>query len=152
MNDVKVLPRCNAHQMNRGLLLLSCRNAVQYCIDEIPERVDAAGIRQQLEMVCGILEGCSDRIIATFPEEKQDAMQHLREKLCIELTSKYTTPGVGFTQCRTDIFDTLVQYAHENCKLCVNTHKCNTCKLGKALDKCTPEERGKGESWADIWV
>ena len=147
-----VIPRCNAHQMNRGLLLLSCKNSIMYCLAEIPERIDAAGIRAELEVIAAELDACSDKLIETFPEDKQEAIQHLRGKLCIELTSKYTAVGKGYTSCRTDVFDTLVKQAHENCKICVYPHKCNTCDLGKALDKCTPEERKKGESWADIWV
>lgn len=147
-----VVPRCNSRQMNRGLLLLSCRNSILSCMEEIPERIDAAGIREQLENISVALDACSDRLIATYPDDKQDAMQHLKAKLCIELTSKYTTVGKGYTSCRTDVFDTLVKQAHENCKLCVYPHKCNSCDLGKALDRCTPEERKKGESWADIWV
>ena len=147
-----IVPRCNAQQMNMGLLLLACRNSAMMVLNELPERVDAAGIREMLETICIQLDHCSEKMIETYPAEKQPTMQNLRESLCIELTAKYKAVGVGYTSCRTDTFDTLVKEAHENCKICIKPDKCNKCDLGKALDRCTPEERNKGESWADIWI
>lgn len=146
-----IIPRCNADQMNAALLLFSCKNGIAQVMKDIPQRVDAAGIREDLEQVGTILTKAMNALVDTYPEEKREAMERLKQSLLLMMTTS-RSKAPGYTELRADVLDTLVTSAHENCKLCTHPHKCNTCKLGKALDKSTPEERGPGGSWADIWV
>ena len=149
--DNIVIPRCNSFQMNRYMLTIAAHRTLEVIAEGIPERIDAVGANALMQSLIRGAGELSDLLLQTYPREKQETMARHAGKLCIKLEAAYAPlEDKGRTIIDMTTLGTILDHAHEECKLCSHPSRCKSCELGKAFDKCCPEERRKGESWADI--
>lgn len=147
------LPRCNSLQVNRYLLLFAIARTMQIVADGIPERIAAVNDEDLISRILVDTAKLADDLLTTYPAEKQQTMARQAGHLRIKLEATAAPIGTkGHTLIDIGVLGTLIDNAHEQCKLCAHPERCNTCRLGKTFDRCCPEERRKGESWADINV
>ena len=147
------LPRCNSQQTNGFFLTLGVAKTYEYMLEEIPERLEAVDELETIVRHINEMHRVSEKLIATYPEKKQNTMLAQTHHLRVALVTFSDPNGVkGYTYINTDVLGTLLKGCHEQCLLCPHPGRCNTCEYGKAFDRCCPYDRRKGESWADINV
>lgn len=151
MDMYKDLPRCNSRQTSGYLAMLAVRRTLMVIRDDIPERLDAVGAKDAVDGMIVRTTKMAEQLLMTYPETKQRSLWDQANYVIVKLeTARDPNGSKGHTYIDTDTLGTVLEHAHESCRLCVKPERCNTCDLGKAFDKCCPEERGKRESWADI--
>ena len=151
--EIEQLPRCDSKQTDGFFLTLALRKTAMFVVDEIPERLKAVGQYDAVKSIIDISDMASDALLQTYPEAKQTTMIRQADHLRVFLRSIADPTGVkGCTYVDSDALGVLIAGTHEICKLCSHPRRCKSCEYGRALDKVSPKERKKGESWADINV
>ena len=149
------VPRCNSRQMNRALLFYAVVGSLELIMDDIPERLQAAGIAEELRAYTDQLVNMANRLTDTYPPEEVEAMRKQQKRLYIELETHNVMGGYeGHTWMKVRTLDAIIKaaYSCDGCMLCLKPDKCSTCSLGKAFDSCLPDHRMPGESWQNINV
>lgn len=149
--DIDGLPRCSQDQTRGFFLVNATVKSQEYIMKYIPERLEAVdGLETIVNNINGLNE-LAEKLIFTYPEKKRRAMLNQMGHMYIALQT-YGDPcavkGATYIEC--DVLDTLINGCHNECLMCAHPERCNTCKIGKAFDRCCPNDRKKGESWADI--
>lgn len=102
------------------------------------------------KMIYSVMNNLLDDVLLTFPPEKLVSMQrmmpHMKFKLyCGASASKMEDDKLVLLEKDLDV---LMEYAHEQCKLCFD-QDCKRCRLGKVLDGVCAYDRDES-SWANI--
>lgn len=106
------------------------------------------------KLATSLTDKVAKTMLATFPEEKRKTMTLMKDHMNFRAYTearKAARQEDGYTIIKIDNLGALVESAHDyRCLMC--SENCRECDLGKALDECTPQTRGKHESWSMISV
>ena len=150
----KPIIRSNAHDIQWYLAYLASVNTLANVVEELEKRLDVLGQKEEFTNAVIELNRIGNEMIETFPVEKRRTLNNQAAAMEFQITvGPSVVRSPTFTRIDVDVMGTLIDYAHEmNCQLCDHPRSCNQCDLGKAFDKCLPEDRGRNESWAEIDV
>ena len=145
--------RCRAHDICWLLGFIAGQNTYENMQRELPERLQAVDGMELLSEIIRLSQELYNRLICTYPESKQQSIENQRERLYYHIdVGRSPLPDKTRTIVDVDVLNVIVQHAHECCILCDHPQRCNSCDLGKALDRCVPDDRARGQSWATIDV
>lgn len=117
-------------------------------------RIKVVNGGETVRTIIKLMECIMDQLMLTFPREKRAAMARQAQHLYfhIDVCKPVIDENNGHYYLAARDVDTLIDAAHEQCKLCSHPAGCSRCQLGKTLDAVVPQSRGAKESWATIDV
>lgn len=147
--------RSSADDVRWLFSLFATVRTTQIANDTLGNRLDIIGKRERLREIHDELLKIVQDVFQTFPPEKHATINRQLDTIHYKLEigrTPYNDDGYVYTKM--DDLDVLIKFAHKmNCQICSHPSWCNSrCKLGKALDRCCPESRGRKESWSNIDV
>ena len=155
--DEKSIPRMrsNAHDVNWLLSMFAIAQMLENGREELRPRFEVIpqGMKR-MRWAHSVISKLVDQLLLTYPPEKYQTIYNQSKHLYFKLD---VMPGATRndhtkTIMEVDDLEVLIASAHEKCLLCPNPEKCGKCELGRTLDRCTPEDRGKTGSWATMIV
>lgn len=143
--------RAQSQETNWLFALMASVRTMEMVDQELGKRLEAVCGREEMKELAKAASRLVNDLVMTWPVEKRQTLRKPAKYLYYQINV-----GIPAGQDKTctavnvHTLGTVLNYAHEQCKLCVKPERCNQCDLGKALDRCVPECREKKCSWAEI--
>lgn len=106
--------------------------------------------KRDIRMLITVLDRVVQDLCCTYPTEKLVSIKRMLPHMKYKTQFGATVSQIGKDECiiQSQDLDVIANYAHEQCKLCIEQN-CRRCKLGKVLDKVYTHDRGDS-SWAYV--
>lgn len=106
---------------------------------------------RNIKMMMAVLDNTVQDLCCTLPTEKLVSIKRMLPHMHYKVHFGATVSQIGKDECiiQSQDLDVITQYAHEQCKFCVDQN-CRKCKLGKVFDRIYTHDRGDDGSWAYV--
>ncbi len=150
MKDIPII-RAGRDDINMIFSVFACAQELERCERVMERRVRAIpNAWRDLRLCRSLLDKLASNLVMTVQPEKLPGMRRMVRHLKFKIICGPEASQLEQDECivREDEINTLMVFAHEQCKLCDRDH-CRGCELGKVFDTVLTYDRD-GRSWASV--